>query len=477
LDELQRARLSLLRAQIAYAESRPNDAPSLLLNAAKQLEPLDPGLARETYLEALAAAQFAGHLARGAGIREVAQAARVAPQPAASPSAPDLLLAGLVTRFTEGYAAGVPVLQRALDAFGSGLLSDDDLRWLRLACNAALDLWQFETSEALSTRLVERTRQAGALALLPSALNVRIAVHLLAGELATAASLIEEANVVSEATGSQLAPYGAMLLAAWRGRKTQASELIEAILKEVAPRGEGLRLTAARWASSVLYNAIGLYDHALAAAEQASKYPEGLGVSAWGLVELIEAAVRSGEPQRAADALERLSRSTRPSASDWALGIEARSRALLSDGEAAERLYREAMDRLGRTRVRVELARAHLLYGEWLRRERRRIDARKQLRTSHAMFVAMGAEGFAERAERELLATGETVRKPAVEARSQLTAQEAQVARLARDGLSNPEIGSRLFISPRTVQHHLRQVFVKLEIQSRTQLDGVLPRD
>jgi DNA-binding CsgD family transcriptional regulator len=478
LEELQSARADLLRAQIAYSQSRPSDAPALMLKAAKQLEPQDARLARETYLEALAAAQFAGHHARGAGIREVAQAASAAPAPPAPPRTPDLLLDGLVTRFTQGYAAGVPVLQRAVDAFCSESFSDkEELRWLRLAGNVALDLWQFETWEALSTRLVERARDSGALAGLPSALNVRIAVHVLAGELSRAALLIEEVEAITQATGSQLAPYGRMWLAAWQGRTAEASERIDAVLEEEAPEGKGLRLTAARWATSVFYNAVGRYDDALEAAEQASEYLEGLGVSAWGLVELIEAAVRGGERQRAADALERLSQATLPSGTEWGLGIEARSRALLSDDEAAERLYREAIERLGRTHVRVDLARAHLLYGEWLRRERRRLDAREQLRTAYEMFSAIGAEGFAERAARELLATGGTARKRVIGTGTQLTAQEAQVARLAHDGLSNAEIGARLFISPHTAQHHLRKVFTKLDISSRTQLGGALPSD
>jgi len=229
--------------------------------------------------------------------------------------------------------------------------------------------------------------------------------------------------------------------------------------------------------TAVLNNSVGRYEDALAAAQRAGEDSYDLVFSTWAAVELIEAANRSGVPERAAGALDRLSDSTRASGTDWALGIEARSRALVSDGETAEGLYREAIDRLGHTRVRVELARAHLLYGEWLRRERRRMDAREHLRISHEMFATLGAEGFAERAERELLATGETARKRTVETGSRLTAQEAQVARLARDGLSNPEIGARLFISRRTVQYHLRKVFTKLDITSRGQLNRVLPGD
>jgi DNA-binding CsgD family transcriptional regulator len=326
----------------------------------------------------------------------------------------------------------------------------------------------------LATRQVELARDAGALTVLPVALNSRIYMHLNAGELGAAASLIEEAETVTEATASHLAPYGALLLAVWRGREAEAAALSEAGMKEVVRRGEGLGLTVMQWATAVLYNGLGRYEDALAAAHRAGEGSYEQLFSKWSAVELIEAATRIGVRHDVADACERLWETTRASGSDWALGIEARCRALMSDDEAADRLYREAIDRLERTRVRVELARAHLLYGEWLRRERRRLDAREQLRAAHGMFVAMGAEGFADRAERELQATGETARKRVVETRSQLTAQEAQIARLARDGLSNPEIGTRLFISPRTVQYHLRKVFTKLGINSRTQLERVL---
>jgi DNA-binding CsgD family transcriptional regulator len=334
-------------------------------------------------------------------------------------------------------------------------------------------LWDDETWELLSTRHVQLARDAGALSVLPIALISRMGVQLWTGELAAAASLNHEVEAVTNATGSHLAPYGALGLAAFRGRAAEASELTETNMKGVVARGEGQGVALIDWTSAVLYNSVGRYEDALAAAQRAGEHPEELPF-AWGLVEFIEASTRTGKATGAADALQRLSETTRASGTDWALGIEARSRALLSDGEAAERLYREALDRLGRTRVRWALARAHLLYGEWLRRERRRLDARKQLRTAHEMFVTMGMEAFAERAARELLATGETARKRTIETSTQLTAQEAQAARLARDGLSNPEIGARLFISTRTVQYHLRKVFMKLGINSRTQLDRVL---
>jgi DNA-binding CsgD family transcriptional regulator len=376
---------------------------------------------------------------------------------------------------TEGYPAATPVLRRALSAFRTDDISrEDGLRWLWLACLAAVDLWDHETWELLSTRHVQLARDAGALTVLPIALISRMAAHLHAGELAAVASLIDEADAVTDATRSHLAPYGALALAAFRGREAEASELIESSIKEVVARGEGQGLGLIDWTSAVLYNGVGRYEDALNAAQRAGEHPEELPF-AWGLAEFIEAATRSGKAAGAADALERLSETTRASGTDWALGIEARSRALLSDGETAERLYREALDRLGRTAVRTALARAHLLYGEWLRRERRRTDAREQLRTAHDLLSAMGMEAFADRAARELLATGETARKRVVETSDELTPQEAQVARLARDGLSNPEIGARLFISPRTVQYHLRKVFMKLGIDSRLQLARVLP--
>jgi DNA-binding CsgD family transcriptional regulator len=243
----------------------------------------------------------------------------------------------------------------------------------------------------------------------------------------------------------------------------------------VTLRGEGIGITVTEWATAVLGNGLGRYDEALAAAERASRYSGGLGLAAWSLVELIEAAARTGQPERAAEALGRLAESTRAAGTDWALGLEARSRALLSGGEIAERLYREAIQRLGRTRVRAELARAHLLYGEWLRRQHRRVDARKQLRLGYEMLTAMGIEGFAERARRELLATGETVRKRTVETVTELTEQEAEIARLAADGQTNPEIAAKLFLSPRTVEWHLRKVFAKLGIRSRKELREALP--
>jgi DNA-binding CsgD family transcriptional regulator len=476
LDELQRARVDLLRGQIAFAVSRGRDAPPLLLAAAKRLESLDVTLARETYLDALWAAIIVGPLADRDGVREVAKAARTVPPAPEPPRPADLLLDGLALLIADGHAAAAPMLERAVSAFrGDDISREEGLRWLWLVCHVARLLWDDESWEVLCTRHLQLARDTGALTVLHVALNQRMGVHEHAGELAAAASLLGEAEVVGETTGRGL--YGALALAAWRGREADLSELIDARISDLVARGEGAGVAIMPWASALLYNGLGRYEEALAGAQRIGAYHHELLFSAWGLVELIEAAVRSGKPEPATDALRRLSEATRASGTDWALGIEARSRALLSDDDAAERHYREAIERLARTRIRTELARAHLLYGEWLRREKRRLDAREQLRTAHELLTAMGVEAFAQRAADELEATGETTRKRSVESSDQLTAREAQIARLARDGLSNPEIGARLFISSRTVEYHLHKVYAKLDISSRNELAGALAGD
>jgi DNA-binding CsgD family transcriptional regulator len=476
LSDFQQAHAELMRARLAFATSRGSDAPPLLLQAARRLEPIDVGLSRMTYLDALAAAMFAGRLASpGGSVLEVARAAGAAP-PADVPRAPDLLLDGLAAHYNQGYAAGLPILNRALAASGEAMSADEELHWLWLACVAAYHVWDHDRWEALSERYLELSRRAGALAELPLALSRRVRPLLFAGELTAAASMIEEIQAAIEAMGSNLAPYGALALAAFRGDEAGASALVEATMKDVSLRGEGLGITAAEWAIAVLCNGLGRYQQAMAAAQRATGYHGDLSFSNWAVVELIEAAARSGMTETAAAAYLRLAEMTGAAATDWALGLEARSRAFLTEGDEAEGCHREAITRLGRTRLRVDLARAHLLYGEWLRREQRRGDAREQLRLAHEMLQAMGVDGFADRARRELRATGETVRKrPAAAGDEELTAQEAQIARLARDGLSNPEIGARLFLSPRTVQYHLRKVFTKLGISSRAQLDHILP--
>jgi DNA-binding CsgD family transcriptional regulator/tetratricopeptide (TPR) repeat protein len=479
LDELQRARAELLRAQIRFAVDRGRDAPPLLLAAAKRLETLDAKLSRETYLDAFSAALFAGRLAQGASMREVAEAVLAASwgdSGRQSPRASDLLLEGVAVLTIRGYGAGGPTLKRALRAFRNEPMSEEEaLRWLWLACRVARALGDDATWDELTDRQVRLAREAGALSLLPIALIERFGVQLFLGDLREAQSLVAEAEAVVDATGSHLAPQGAIALAAWRGSEQEVARLIEASRHEVVRRGEGLWLVATEWASAVLFNSLGRYSDALAVSELAGTDSHELGVSTWVPTEFIEAAVRAGEPERAAAPLRRLQDISRASGTDWALGVEARSRALVSEGEEAERLYREAIERLGRTRVRIALARAHLLYGEWLRREGRRVEARTQLQSAHGAYAAMGMEGFAERARRELVATGLKMRMRLDETRDELTPQEEQIARLARDGLSNPEIGARLFISPRTVEWHLRKVFAKLGISSRKALDDALP--
>jgi DNA-binding CsgD family transcriptional regulator/tetratricopeptide (TPR) repeat protein len=471
LDELQRARGDLLRARIAFASSHGRDAPPLMLSAARQLEALDVGLARETYLEAFTAALFVGRLSSAVG--DVARAARMAPAPLAPARAPDLLLDGLALLVTEGYAAGTPALKRALLAVrDQDISAEEGLSWLWLAERAAMAVWDDETWHILASRHVKLARDAGALSELPLAVRSRILLHAHAGELAEGAALIAEAQVVADATGSQLAPYGATGVAAWRGREAEATELIQANMDGVTSRGEGRGVTS-QYSAALLYNGLGRYDKALAAAALACEYDD-VGVLGWSLAELVEAAVRSGQPARASDALQRLSETTRASGTDWALGTEARSRALLSEGETAENGYREAIERLGRTRMRPAVARVHLLYGEWLRRENRRRDARAELRTAHGLFTTMGIEAFAERARRELLATGDTVRKPTAKTVSELTAQEAHIARLAVGGETNVEIGTQLFLSTRTVEWHLSKVYTKLGVGSRRELRRAL---
>ena len=480
LDELQRARLDRLRAEITFARTRGNDAPALLLDAATRLEPFDVRLARETYLEALRASIFVGRLGGARTMKDAAEAAHGARPGPGPPRAIDLLLDGLATRFTEGYAASVSPLRRALDAFWQeDGPSEDDKRWLWLACPVAPepvapDLWDDETWHRLTARAVTLARDSGALTALPIALTYRASVHVHAGEFAAASALIEEADAISEATGNAPLPYTSLLLAAWRGQEAQASQLIEADVRDANTRGEGRAIGLAEYATAVLYNGLGRYEDALAAARRACEHDD-LGFFGWALVELVEAAGRSGRPEEARTTLGRLEERTRFAGTDWALGIQARSCALLSEDEEADVLYREAIERLARSRVVVHSARAHLLYGEWLRRKNRRVDAREQLRTAHETFSRIGAEAFAERARRELLATGETVRKRTLEARDQLTAQEAQIARLAAQGHTNPEIGAQLFISARTVEYHLRKVFLKLDISSRKELRQALP--
>jgi DNA-binding CsgD family transcriptional regulator len=478
LDELQQARLERLRARLAFTWTRGSDAPALLLHAAHRLAPLDARQARETYLEAIEAAIIAGRLGGNGGLSEVAAAAQNAP-PAPHPArAMDILLDGLTARLTGGYSAGLAPLRRAVQALTR--LQDqpagDDMLWYLLWVECSLtpepiapEVWDDRAWAELATRAVEVTRDAGAVTALPVALSSKACSDLHAGDVSDAEALTEEGRAISEAMGSAVITYTDLVLAAWHGEEAPALDLIEAGIKDAIARGEGRCIGAAEFATALLYNGLGRYETALAAAQRACQYDD-LGFFSWSLTELIEAAARSGDEEAGARALETLARRTQAAGTDWALGVEAFSRALLSDGKAADDLYREAIQRLARTRVAVQLARAYLLYGEWLRRENRRQEAREPLHQAYEIFSRTGALGFGGRARRELLATGETVRKRTVDKLVDLTAQEAQVADLAREGLTNPEIAAQMYISPRTVEWHLGHVFSKLGITSRKDL-------
>ena len=469
VDARARAEIDLLRAQVAFTVKRGGDAPPLLLRAARQLEPFDVPVARETYLDAILAAMFAGGFADGGTLREAAEAAKRAPRPETPGLPSDLLLDGLAVRFTDGYVAAVPLLTEALAAFRDAELNADSLRWFWLAHITAGNLWNEQTLD--NARHLELARELGAMATLPLALSVRIGAHVLAGDLNEAAALVTELDVVSEATGLPTAPYGALLLAAWQGREQRGRQLVEQAEAEATRRGESFGLTIAGLASAVLSNSLGRYDEAYKAATRAARQPPVMGVEPWGvLVELVEAAMRMGDREKAIGACERVSETVQATQTSWGLGIEARCNALRTTGDEADRLYRRAIEQLSKTRIRGELARSHLLYGEWLRREGRVTEARGQLRTAHDLFARMGMQAFADRTAVELRAAGDSVRTPKAESPGVLTAQEAQIARLVTDGLSNAEIAARLFISPRTVEWHLSKVFAKLHLTSRRQL-------
>jgi DNA-binding CsgD family transcriptional regulator len=476
LSAADQARAELVRAQLAVTVSWGGDASARLLEVAKRLEPIDANLARMTYLDAIYAAVFAGRFAvPGADVAAAAQAALDGP-PAGTLSEADQILDGLTANFGL-VGSPLPKLVRAMRRIGDPCaFPDREMRWLSLATIAAAEVWDHRRWTELTDRYVELCRQEGAVTELPIALTSRTSVLLFAGELATATSVVGELQAASKAIGGNLAlaQHATLALAAFRGRAEEVSALLDAALRDAAQRGEGAGITLAEWASAVLNNGRGHYQAALAAAQRAAEYTEDLSWLNWALAELVEAAVRSGETESARTAYGQLTETTRGSGTDWALGVQARSRALLAAGEEADERFRESIERLGRASVRADLARAHLLYGEWLRRERRRGDARTELRRAHGMLEQMGMAAFAERARRELWATGETTRKRSVADRGELTAQELQIAKLAREGLTNPEIGTRLFISARTVEYHLSKVFAKLDITSRAQLDRAL---
>ena len=457
-------------------QRRAGDVPPLLLGAARRLERFDRRLARETYRDAFIAAIYAGRFAGQTGLPEVAAAVRSAAPSVEPPGATDELLDAAALLLDAGWAAGAARAQRALAACCVAPISRDlDLHWPFFASRMlAQYLWDADAWDALSGRMLQLVREGGVLALLPMAVSQRVGWELFAGDLAAASALVEEQDTVHKAIGGDRSPGSRIALAAFRGREAEVAQLDEATTHDAVARGDGPWVPLLHWSTAVLCNGLGRYDEALAAAQLGAAYPPDLYVSSWALSELVEAAAHSGRPEAAADALERLSEMARACAIDWILGVEARARGLVADPADADELHRHAIECLARTRFRTELARAHLLYGEWLRREGRRVDARRHLRAAHDMLAAMGMEAFAERARKELLATGEKARRRTVETRDDLTAQERQIAELARDGLSNPEIGARLFLSARTVEWHLRKVFGKLGLRSRHELANAL---
>jgi DNA-binding NarL/FixJ family response regulator len=447
----------------------------LLLEAARLLERVDASQARATYLQALSAAMFAGQLARDGELVMISQAALAGPPLPFAPKPSDLLLQGLALRYTKGLAAGAPLLEKAVRAFRQATdMPPDEARWLWLASNVALYLWDDDGWDALLTQELTRIRAAGALTALPTALSSRICYFANHGRLDEAALLETELHAVTEATGIAMDAYAPLMLAAVRGRESEFRQVAGAIVGDAEGRGEGRALTVNAFLSGWLYNGLGDYPAALSAASKIESFPEE-GPVAWAHSELVEAAVRVGEVERARHSLEVVATTAQATKTDWGLGIEARCRALVSDDDVAESFYLEAIELLARCQIRVQYARAHLVYGEWLRRQRRRADARKHLRVAYEMFGQSGVEAFADRAARELRATGEHTDKRAVV--GSLTPQELQIARLARDGFSNSEIGSRLFISRYTVEYHLKKVFLKLGINSRTKLTQTLPPD
>jgi DNA-binding CsgD family transcriptional regulator len=478
LSALQAAEIEHMRGQIAFDQRRVGDAVRLLVSAAKRLEPLDGELARATHLEALGAAIWAGDLDHPGALLEAARAAPPMPDP---PSVVDVVLEAFAVRLTEGYAAAVPALERALETVLTLKVPGEDLgRWLwltgaRAAGLIAMELWDADAWHELASRQVQVARDAGALAQLQFALNFFARSRLNSGELTEVAVLVDEERVIAEAVGNSPVGYDEMILAAWRGQESLASELVERMIRTANARGLGRMVDVATYAKAVLYNGIGRYDAAREAARTAFEHRDHVALGPFVVGELAEAASRTGHRELVEAALDWMSERTRVTRTDWALGTEARVRALLSEGDEAESGYRESITLLGRTRVRLELARTHLLYGEWLRRERRRADAREHLRAAHDAFDAAGADGFAERARHELLATGETVRRRRDDTRDELTPQEEHIARLALAGRTNPEIGAELFLSPRTVEWHLKKVFMKLGISSRKGLAGALP--
>jgi DNA-binding CsgD family transcriptional regulator len=471
LDALGQARAQRVHAQIAFDARRGSDAPPLLLRTAQRLEPLDAELARETHLKALVAAIYAARLAADPTPADVARAALSAPIGPEPLSSGELLLLGLATRLTEGYAVAAPKLTAALGAHRAEE-RHSDWSWVAYSL-AAMELWDDDAWLELASSQAELTRATGALILLPFALDYLATFQIEAGNLSLAAALIEEAQSLDLGVRAETLPYVPLRLAAWQGDVSTTLSLVEVMTCGARARGEGCALTVADYATAILYNGLGEHELAFEAAQKAAAADE-IATSSWALPELIEAAARSGRQDIARESLDQLRERTSASGTTWAKGTEARASALLADRESAEQLHRTAIEALGQSRLAAHLARARLGYGEWLRRENRRVDAREQLHQAHDVFLMMGASGFADRARRELLASGEKVRKRRDDTRDELTPQEKHIARLARDGRTNPEIGAELYISPRTVEWHLGQVYAKLGITSRKELRGAL---
>ena len=473
LDATQRALVDLLRANIAFASGFGRDAPPLLARAARQADGFDPELARQTYLIAWVATVFAGRHAQPDDLVRICRTILALPPRRGALRPLDLLLDGLARLVTDGHAAAAPTLQRAAKAL-TGIPAEDVLRWGWAATAATDSTWDPEGTWAIADSQSKLLRQVGALGQLPIPLAALGLIASWSGDFAGAASIAAEAESVATAIGSHMPPSISLRLLALRGKEREAGALIAETLADADRGGRGLAAAQADWAAAVLYNGLARYDEAMAAADRATTETFEPFISTWALPELVEAATRAGLPERARAAVERLADTTQPCGTHTALGIEARSRAIVSDGDTAEEHYREALHHLSQTHLSPELARTRLLHGEWLRREGRRVDAREQLRSAYELFITMGMEAFAERARRELVATGEHVRKRSVGKRDALTPQEEQIARLARDGHSNQAISAHLFLSPRTIEWHLRKVFTKLGIASRRELRTAL---
>jgi DNA-binding CsgD family transcriptional regulator len=474
LDESQRGRADMLRGHIGWASGLGSQAPPLLLSAGRRLEPFDTELARQTYMTAWFAAMQAGLPAQDV-MRQICEAIRALPRTDDPPHPHQTLLEGLAQLTTEGFSTGAPTLRTATQALPN-VRDEDLLRWGMAATIATAVLWDVDALLATTSRLVRLVREAGALGELPLNLYSLGVATAWIGDLRGTAALAAESDSVSTATRSHFPPFLQLRLLSLQGRETECSTLIAQVIRQSEGDAQGDITTPAHWAGAVMYNGLARYDDAVSAARQATSNTLNPALPTWVLPELVEAAARSGHADLAHDALRRLIETTQPCGTDFALGIEARSRAILSDEAHAEHAYREAIGRLSGTRLRPEVGRAHLLFGEWLRREGRRLEARAELRSAHETFCEIGMEAFADRSRRELIATGEKVRKRRPETRGELTPQEQQIAMLARDGFSNGEIGAHLFISVRTVEWHMGKVFLKLGISSRRELRVALSR-